>query len=76
MAKTPNINLNITPAADNQKTFASFRAELAGDGADSNMVILDTEIGGIKSRAQNSIIFSPTQPAAQLEGDVWNEELT
>jgi hypothetical protein len=75
MTQTPNIGLTLTPAADDQKTFLTYRTEMSGDSAGSNMVIIDTEIGNVKGRVQNSVIFSPTQPMTQSEGDVWNEEL-
>lgn len=47
MAKTPKLNLNYTPAAELTKRFIDFRTELAGEDADSNMMILDTKVGEI-----------------------------
>ena len=52
MDKSPNIGLNLTPSSDNTKKFKEFRTELAGDGADSNMMIIDTEVGEIKNRCE------------------------
>ena len=50
MSKSPNIGLTLTPASEDTKNFKDFRTELAGDSSDSNMMILDTEIGDVKSR--------------------------
>lgn len=49
MAKTPNINLTTTALTDTTKTFKTFRDEMAGTGATSNMMIIDKEIGAIKT---------------------------
>lgn len=49
MSKSPNIGLNLTPNSENTKTFIDFRTELAGDEDDSNMMIIDAEIGKISS---------------------------
>jgi hypothetical protein len=89
MPKTPNIGLTLTPESDDQKTFLTFRTELAGDGADSNMLIIDTEIEdingklatmdemieGIATNAQSSVIFAAEQPESQDVGGVWNKML-
>ena len=50
MSKTPNIKLTLTTATETGKSFLDFRRELADDSPDSNMMILDTEIGGLKER--------------------------
>lgn len=50
MSKSPNIGLTLTPASESTKNFVKFRTELAGDSLDSNMMILDTEIGSVKER--------------------------
>lgn len=71
MAKTANIALNITPESEDTKPFKTWRTEMAGDASDTNMQIIDAEIGKI----HNGVIFSPTQPTTQLQGDVWNEIL-
>jgi hypothetical protein len=71
MAKTSRIGLNVVPATEDTKKFKEWRTELAGDGDDSNMVILDSEI----AKLQDRVIFSPTQPVGQITGDTWNEEL-
>ena len=52
MTKTTNIGLNIVSAAEDGKSFLSFRTELAGDGEDSNMVIIDKEIGELKGNTE------------------------
>lgn len=44
MDKTPNLGLHLTPEGNNQKRFITYRTELSGDQADSNMMILDTAI--------------------------------
>ena len=44
MDKSPNLGLHLTPEANNQKKFITYRTELSGDQADSNMMILDTKI--------------------------------
>lgn len=49
MSKTINIKLNITPASESDKKFSDFREELAGDSENSNMVIIDREIGELKA---------------------------
>jgi len=70
MNKTDRINLNILDAATLIK-FIEWRQAVAGEGDDSNMVIIDKEI----AKLQDSVIFSPTQPVEQEIGDIWNEEL-
>lgn len=52
MSKTQHLNLNLTLATEKEKTFYDFRTELAGDGEDSNMVILDNEIYALQVRAE------------------------
>lgn len=69
---TPNLGLALTPADDQTKTFKAFRDELAGNGQNSNMMILDTEIGELKARDSLAVVFSKTQPQDQEEGDIWN----
>jgi hypothetical protein len=71
MIKTNRIGLNVTTPADDTMYFKSFRQAIASEDPESNMVIIDGEIGKLIDR----VIFSPTQPAVQLEGDIWNEEL-
>lgn len=44
MDKTPNLGLHLTPEGNNQKRFITYRTELSGDQADSNMMILDTKV--------------------------------
>lgn len=48
MSKSPNLGLNLTSATDDDVYFLAFRTLLAGDSSDSNMMILDKEIGSIK----------------------------
>ncbi len=53
MNKSPNLGLSLTPASDGAKTFIVFRTELSGDDSDSNMMIIDTEIGKLKISVQS-----------------------
>ena len=50
MSKSPNIGLTLTPQTESTKRFLDFRTELAGDTEDSNMMIIDTEIGAVYER--------------------------
>lgn len=50
MSKSPKLGLTLTPASESSKTFIAFRTELAGDSADSNMMILDAEVGKLKEK--------------------------
>lgn len=52
MSKSPKLGLNLTPASESLKNFVVFRTELAGDASDSNMMILDTEVGAIKEQCE------------------------
>lgn len=52
MSKSPNIGLTLTPYSESSKKFIDFRTELAGDGEDSNMMIIDSEIGILKTQAE------------------------
>lgn len=52
MAKSPKLGLTLTPASESTKNFKVFRSELAGDSSDSNMMILDTEVGKLKDRCE------------------------
>ena len=70
MQKTGRVKLNIMDAATNVK-FIDWRKAVAGEGADSNMVIIDEEF----AKLQDGVIFSPTEPSEQQTGDIWNEEL-
>lgn len=49
MATTPNIGLTTTALTDTTKTFRTFRNELAGTASTSNMMIIDTEVGALKT---------------------------
>ena len=75
MAKTSRINLNTTPATEDTKKFKTWRVEMAGDDSESNMVIIDTEIGKLQDKLGTQVVFSSTQPTGQIEGEIWNEEL-
>lgn len=48
MSTTTNIGLTLT-TSDSEKTFQTWRLELAGDSNTSNMVIIDTEIGKLNT---------------------------
>lgn len=50
MSKSPKLGLTLTPATESLKSFIDFRTELAGDSTESNMMILDTEVGEIKEK--------------------------
>lgn len=52
MAKSPKLGLAITPASESTKRFIDFRTELAGDSPESNMMILDTEVGKVIDRCE------------------------
>lgn len=52
MSKSPKLGLALTPASESTKNFIDFRSELAGDSSDSNMMILDTELGRVKERCE------------------------
>ena len=52
MAKSPKLGLTLTPATESTKRFIDFRDELAGDSPESNMMILDTEIGKVIDRCE------------------------
>lgn len=41
MAKTENLGLNVVADSETEKTFLSWRSELAGDNPNSNMEIID-----------------------------------
>ena len=70
MNKTNRINLNVLEDATVIK-FIEWRRAVAGEGDDSNMIIIDAEI----AKLQDRVIFSPTQPSEQETGGIWNEEL-
>lgn len=57
MAKTPNLNLNITPASESTKRFLDFRKELAGNDKESNMMILDEVVGNMKTKLTKAITW-------------------
>ncbi len=69
MPKTsPHIGLHLTE--DNElRNYKEVRLEQSGENAASNMMIIDKEIGRLKTQ----IIFSSSTPANQNEGDTWNE---
>lgn len=50
MSKSPNLGLTLTSESESDKKFKDFRKEIAGDGDDSNMMIIDTEVGAIKQQ--------------------------
>ncbi len=52
MTKSPKLGLTLTPASESTKNFVDFRSQLAGDSTDSNMMILDTEVGKVKDRCE------------------------
>ena len=49
MTTSPNLGLTLTPSTEATKNFLNWRTEMAGDSVDSNMMILDTEVGTIKN---------------------------
>lgn len=52
MAKSPKLGLTLTPASESTKRFVDFRTELAGDSPESNMMILDKEVGKVIDRCE------------------------
>lgn len=57
MSKSPNLGLHLTPETTDEN-FLDWRLAENGDGEDSNMMILDTEVGAVKER-QESIDSTP-----------------
>lgn len=69
MPKTsPNIGLHLT-ADEELRNYKEVRLEQSGEDESSNMMIIDKEIGGLKTR----VIFSSSEPEDQAIGDTWNE---
>ena len=62
MSTTTNIGLTLT-TSDSEKTFQTWRLELAGDSSTSNMVIIDTEIGKLNTNV------SELQSASKTNSD-------
>ena len=56
MGKTERIELNITSAAEDTKRYKDFRLEVAGDDPNSNMMIIDREIGKLKDHADSLVM--------------------
>ena len=82
MAVTPNLNLTVTGDGETSKTFINFRRELAGTGADSNMMKIDAAVGAAQDgisemdgKLNRFYIFAQNQPAVQVSGEIWNETL-
>lgn len=69
---SPNINLHLT-AAEEERNYKEIRLEQSGEGEDSNMMKIDKEIGGLKQWKDAHIVYSPTEPEVQNQGDIWNE---
>lgn len=57
MSKSPKLGLTLTPEATDIH-FLDWRLAENGDGEDSNMMILDAEVGAVKER-QESIDGTP-----------------
>ena len=57
MNKSPNLGLHLTPASNTGKTFLDYRTELSGDQSDSNMMVIDQEIGGIKRSISSPVTW-------------------
>lgn len=71
MPKTsPSIGLHLT-ADEELRNYKEVRLEQSGEDESSNMMIIDKEIGSLKTR----VIFSPSEPTGQVKGDTWNEIL-
>lgn len=66
MSKSPNLGLNLTPETTD-KSFIDWRLEENGEGTESNMMILDTEVGAVKDR-QTSIDSTPVTWAMLKNG--------
>lgn len=69
---SPNIGLHLTERDEN-RNFIELRLELSGTGEDSNMMIIDREIGNIKAQRNQYIIYASSMPFDQTVGDIWNE---
>ena len=69
-AVSPNIGLHLTDE-DDSRNFIELRLELSGEDEESNMMIIDGEIGSIKQ----SVVYSSAEPTGQKEGNVWNKIL-
>lgn len=54
--ETANLKLKLTPRDETQKSFQEFRMELAGT-EESNMTIIDAEIGALKAVLANGITW-------------------
>jgi hypothetical protein len=71
MNTTSRIGLATIDDHDTAFSYMDWIFQMAYDGAESNMGIIDEEIGKLQDR----VIFSATQPTGQRAGDVWNQQL-
>lgn len=69
---SPNIGLHLTQENET-RNHIELRMEVSGDGEDSNMMIIDREIGTIKDWKARHVVSSPSAPESQETGDTWNE---
>lgn len=69
---SPNINLHLT-SENEERNYKEVRLEQSGENAESNMMIIDQEVGNLKNWKSKHVIYSPSKPQDQSEGDVWNE---
>ena len=69
---SPNISLHLT-VADETRNYQEVRLEQSGDNQDSNMMIIDKEIGSLKDWKSKHVVYSPSEPENQSAGDTWNE---
>lgn len=75
MTESPNLKLHLTAEATD-KSFLTWRTEHSGPDQNSNMMILDRELGALKEWKDRRVIYSATQPQDQSEGDEWIELLS
>lgn len=69
---SPNIGLHLTES-DERRNYMELRLEISGTDEDSNMMIIDREIGDIKKRRDKHVVYSTLEPVDQVDGDIWNE---
>ena len=70
--QSPNIGLHLTPD-DDPRNYKELRLEISGESEDSNMMILDKEIGALNGWKGRHVINSTSETKDQQSGDTWNE---
>lgn len=73
--QTPNLGLHVVPESQTDMLVRDWRIALAGDGNNSNMMLLDTAVAALRAGKANRVVEAAAEPPDLEPGDEWDRLL-